>query len=165
MKNIVYYKENLKVKHNGILNQMPSGVTEGLDIARCEYIPPLNIGEYYEVYNVQEHTETYTVKEPREVKKVDEFGEEYIDTEYVEVQKQRPYKTCELSVVDKPNKAELVEYAKAKDYENKIVSLIRKRYSINAELAILRQRDTKPEEYAEYNAYVEECKAIAKGSV
>ena len=44
------------------------------------------------------------------------------------------------------------------EYENKIVALIRKKYNVNQELAILRQRDTKPTEFAEYNAYVEQCK-------
>lgn len=95
MKDIVF-KDN-KVLH--ILDKLPIGVSEGVKIARCEYIPKLNLGEYHEVYNVQEHIETYTEKEPKEVKKVDELtNEEYIDTEYVDVQKQRPYKTCELRV-------------------------------------------------------------------
>ena len=48
------------------------------------------------------------------------------------------------------------------EYENKIVSLIRKKYSLNQELAILRQRNAKTEEFAEYNAYVESCKARIK---
>ena len=48
------------------------------------------------------------------------------------------------------------------EYENKIVSLIRKKYNVNQELAILRQRDTKPEEFTEYNEYVEQCKAKVK---
>ena len=48
------------------------------------------------------------------------------------------------------------------EYENKIVALIRKKYNVNQELAILRQRDTKPEEFAEYNAYVENCKRQIK---
>ena len=48
------------------------------------------------------------------------------------------------------------------EYENKIVALIRKKYSLNQELAILRQRDTKTEEFSEYNAYVESCKARIK---
>lgn len=48
------------------------------------------------------------------------------------------------------------------EYEKKIVALIRKIYNINQELAILRQRDTKPLEFEEYNAYVEQCKAEAK---
>ncbi len=47
-------------------------------------------------------------------------------------------------------------------YENLIVKKIRQRYSVNEELAILRQRDEKPDEFAEYNAYVEECKAAVK---
>lgn len=51
------------------------------------------------------------------------------------------------------------------EYENKIVSLIRQKYNINQELAILRQRDTKPEEFAEYNEYVEECKAKVKSEL
>ena len=46
--------------------------------------------------------------------------------------------------------------------EDEIVKLIRKRYSINQELAILRQRDTKPLEYQEYYDYVEQCKAEVK---
>lgn len=52
-----------------------------------------------------------------------------------------------------------------KDYKNTIESLIRERYSLNDELAILRQRDSKPEEFAEYNAYAEKCKATAKATV
>lgn len=49
-----------------------------------------------------------------------------------------------------------------KMYEAYVESLIRKRYSISAELAILRQRDVKPAEYAVYNDYAEQCKAEAK---
>lgn len=50
-------------------------------------------------------------------------------------------------------------------YEERVVELIRLRYDINSELAILRQRDSKPEEFAEYNAYCEECKIQAKEEV
>lgn len=58
--------------------------------------------------------------------------------------------------------AEQIEAQKQARYEAKVDSLVRKKYSLSNELAILRQRDTKPEEFAEYNAYVEECKALAK---
>lgn len=51
------------------------------------------------------------------------------------------------------------------EYKTKIDKLIRQRYSVSDEIAILRQRDSKPEEYAEYNAYCEECKAQAKREV
>lgn len=47
-------------------------------------------------------------------------------------------------------------------YEDYVNSLIREKYSVSEEFAILRQRDTKPEEYAEYFAFCEECKKIAK---
>ena len=47
-------------------------------------------------------------------------------------------------------------------YEERVELLIRKKYNVNQELAIQRQRDTKPEEFAEYFAYCEECKAKAK---
>ena len=39
-----------------------------------------------------------------------------------------------------------------------IVAEIRKEYDADDELAILRQREEKPTEYAEYNSYVESCK-------
>lgn len=47
-------------------------------------------------------------------------------------------------------------------YESLVISKIRKQYTINQELAILRQRDSKPAEFAEYNAFVEQCKAEVK---
>lgn len=50
-------------------------------------------------------------------------------------------------------------------YENLIVKKIRQRYSINEELAILRQRDEKPDEFKEYHEFVEVCKAEAKAEL
>lgn len=44
-------------------------------------------------------------------------------------------------------------------YEQRVVNRIRAVYSIDDELAILRQRDTKPYEFAEYNDFVEMVKA------
>lgn len=48
------------------------------------------------------------------------------------------------------------------EYENKVVALIRQKYNVNQELAILRQRETKPLEYQEYYDYVEQCKKQVK---
>ena len=48
------------------------------------------------------------------------------------------------------------------EYENNVVALIRQKYNVNQELAILRQRDTKPLEYQEYYDYVEQCKKQVK---
>jgi hypothetical protein len=47
-------------------------------------------------------------------------------------------------------------------YEEQVVALIRERYSADDELALLRQRDTKPEEFEQYFNYCEECKATVK---
>lgn len=57
-----------------------------------------------------------------------------------------------------------VRYTNYKEisYESLVIKLIRKRYSLDQELAILRQRDVKPEEFLDYNDYVEECKTTAK---
>ena len=39
---------------------------------------------------------------------------------------------------------------------------IKRRFSLSDELALLRQREEKPEEFSAYNAYAEACKAEAK---
>ena len=54
---------------------------------------------------------------------------------------------------------------KERRYESLVEKYIRKRYSLNAELAILRQRNTKVDEFLEYNTYAEECKARAKAEM
>lgn len=47
-------------------------------------------------------------------------------------------------------------------YVELVRMFIAERYTIEDEIAILRQKDTKPEEFAIYNAYCEECKLRAK---
>lgn len=47
-------------------------------------------------------------------------------------------------------------------YELRVETLIRRRYTVSDELAILRQRDTKPEEFQDYFLYCEQCKDEAK---
>ena len=48
------------------------------------------------------------------------------------------------------------------DYASLVSVLIRIRYSIDAEIALSRQRENKPEEWSEYFDYCEECKSLAK---
>ena len=60
---------------------------------------------------------------------------------------------------------EIAEYTLVPDtipYEQRVVNRIRERYSVDDELALLRQRDTKPLECAEYNAFVEKVKTEVK---
>jgi non-homologous end joining protein Ku len=47
-------------------------------------------------------------------------------------------------------------------YEKAIEERVARKYSPKQEIAILRQKDRKPEEYAAYDAYVEQCKAEVK---
>ena len=91
MKYIVYKKQDNKVLH--ILDKEPVAISEVLGLARCETVPQ---GDILTVVNLQAKTEKYTVKEPKEVVKIDEQGNEYTETEYVEVEQERNYFTCEL---------------------------------------------------------------------
>ena len=52
-----------------------------------------------------------------------------------------------------------------KEYGQAVNRLIRERYTVSDELAILRQRDEKPAEFNEYNLYVEDCKRRAKEGI
>ena len=47
-------------------------------------------------------------------------------------------------------------------YAGMVQSLIRKRYTLEEELAVQRQREEKPEEFAQYFAYCETCKQKAR---
>ena len=63
--------------------------------------------------------------------------------------------------VDTPDE----EIKDTRSYSEKVVSLIREKYSLDEELAIQRQRDSKPQEFQEYFNYCEECKQKARGEV
>lgn len=54
------------------------------------------------------------------------------------------------------------EFKDTRSYSEKVVSLIREKYSLDEELAIQRQRDGKPQEFSEYFEYCEACKQKAK---
>ena len=46
-----------------------------------------------------------------------------------------------------------------------VSAILRKTYSVDDELALLRQRDSKPEEFAAYNAAAEAAKVVAHGLI
>lgn len=48
-------------------------------------------------------------------------------------------------------------------YDQRVVNRIREKYSIDDELSLQRQRNEKPEEFAEYYAYCEKVKAEERG--
>lgn len=63
-----------------------------------------------------------------------------------------------------PKPTKTAEQAQA-EYENAVNAKIREKYTLSQELSILRQRDEKTEEYAEYFAYCEQCKTTAKAEI
>lgn len=87
---------------------------------------------------------------------------------YTKVEIDNQYSDCQASDFNDDLTFNVEKYNARKqkenndEYENKVVALIRKKYNVNQELAILRQRDTKPLEYQEYYDYVERCKAEVK---
>lgn len=66
---------------------------------------------------------------------------------------------------DHPNGVvvEVEEETNSLPYAERVVRRIREVYSVDDELAILRQRDTKPEEFSKYNDFVEQIKADERG--
>lgn len=67
-----------------------------------------------------------------------------------------------LSVEQCEEVDEIPQTTNTKVYEEKVDSLIRGRYSLSEELAILRQKEVKKAEYDAYFAYCEQCKSEAK---
>ena len=67
-----------------------------------------------------------------------------------------------VQILDAEDYARIPADKRQDRYGELVEGLIRKKYTVGAELAILRQRDEKPVEFAEYNAYAEQCKALAK---
>ena len=49
-------------------------------------------------------------------------------------------------------------------YGEEVSAVINAKYSIDDQIALLRQKDTKPEEWANFNAFAEEVKAKVKES-
>lgn len=48
-----------------------------------------------------------------------------------------------------------------KQYEKLVNHLVAEKYALHQEIALIRQKETKKEEYEEYFKYVEKCKEIA----
>ena len=75
------------------------------------------------------------------------YKQEYVETE----------RNIKIAWIDNER-----EYWANIDYAEAVNNEIRKRYTESQEFAILRQKDEKPSEYAEYYAYCEQCKEFVK---
>lgn len=80
----------------------------------------------------------------------------YVNGQYIELT------TEEIAERQAQTEAAEKEYWQNIPYDEAVNAKIRERYTESQEFAILRQKDEKPEEYAVYYAYCEECKAFVK---
>lgn len=133
-----------------ILDKKPISYSKNLLLIEVSQIPEKF--DYLMATNVREITEYYADVEY--VEETDEKGE--IVTKMVEVEKSKSLLTCDL-VANFKDKNAISNYQKDKIRNNKIVKLIRKKYTLDDELAILRQKESKPNKFNEYFKYVEEC--------
>lgn len=83
----------------------------------------------------------------------------YINGEYIELTAE------EIEAQAAAAEAAEAEYWRTADYGEAINAKIREKYTESEEFALLRQQDEKPEEYAVYYAYCEECKAYVKAKM
>ena len=65
-------------------------------------------------------------------------------------------------MIDNRTMRMLIKSGRAEEaYSMLVEQMIRARYTVGAELAILRQRDEKPDEFQTYYAFAEACKTQA----
>lgn len=118
---------------------------------------------------VKHHDEIQEVKEEGHYKTIAEYPNGGKDVEWVVdipyVAHEDAYDEYEDILVFSPFSKEELEARKEEKYQHTVESLIRQKYTMSQELATLRQRDSKPEEFEVYNSYAEECKKKAREEV
>ena len=132
----------------------------------AEYNGEIPKNDWLSVGNIQERTRV--LKEAYdETIEVDENGEPLKEPQKVhhEAVIENYLECTELVAHFKTFTEEELAKQKQVKYENLVEQYIREKYSLSNELAILRQANTKVEEFNEYNAYAEECKARAKAEL
>ena len=161
---IRYNKQNKKVVYIG--NEKPiNKENETYIVAECDNIPTKANNQYYTVTNVEEKTRIIKEAWDEPIEEYDENGELKMDLQVKHHEAiTETYFTCDLVVRDRPQIV-LSEQQKQAKYESLVEKYIREQYTLSQELAILRQRDSKVDEFNTYNNYAENCKAKAKAEV
>lgn len=80
----------------------------------------------------------------------------YVNGEYIDMTAE------EITAMEAEAQAQEAAYWAGVDYGDAVNAEIRKRYSESEEFALLRQKDEKPEEYAAYFGYCEQCKQYVR---
>ena len=153
---ILYRLDNLKVVHKDTKPLKPQLDIYGI----AEYNGEIPKNDWLTVDNIREEIETWTEKE------LNEQGQE--------VEYSKTHIVCDLVAHFYP-KREWTEEQKAKQkqakYENLCQKYIREQYSATDENKVVREyladmyNFDKKSQFDEYNAYVESCKARAKGDI
>lgn len=157
----LFNKQSKKV-YGEPLNEKPISYTDDLELAEVVSLPPKERNQYYIVDCVREQVRVLKEAWDEPIEEYDENGELKTDLKVKHHEAiTETYVTCDLVVNDRPPITLTKEQIHAK-YESLVEKYIREKYTLSQELAILRQRDSKPEEFADYNAYAEQCKAQAK---
>lgn len=79
------------------------------------------------------------------------------------ISKEVPFKLTKYDVeISRTDNTITFKRYSVKSYEQVVEDLIRLKYTVSGELAILRQKGVKEEEYTAYYVYCEECKTYAK---
>ena len=143
---------------NEVIDIKDREVTHSDNLIICEVDTLPEKYDYLEVLNLR-----------KEIKTWKEIQEDYDGNGEIvakEVEKSRTYFTCDLKACFNPAPtAEQLEKLKQLEYEKLVESLIRQKYSLSNELAILRQATTKVDEFKAYNEYAEKCKNQAKSKI
>lgn len=106
---------------------------------------------------------TVTVTELKEEKVVLKNGREFMRKIPTKVTKEVPVKLTKYDLeVSRTDTTITYKHYSSKTYEQVVEDLIRLKYTVSGELAILRQKEVKQNEYTAYYVYCEECKAYAK---
>lgn len=107
-----------------------------------------------------------TIKDTIEYKNeisYNEYGDEVIVQVPYAVAKEVPFKLNKYDVeLSRTDTTITFKRYSPKSYEQVVEDLIRLKYTVSGELAILRQKEVKQEEYTAYYVYCEECKSYAK---
>jgi hypothetical protein len=151
---ITYDKNTKRVFYIG--EQKPISFTDNLSLAEANGVPEAY--DYLTVANEHEQTDCYTEKDLI-------FNEETGEETEVEITKERKHISCDLVAQFRVKSDEQLVKEKQRKYEALVETLIRRKYTVSQELATLRQKEAKPDEYAAYFEYAENCKLTAKKEI
>ena len=118
---------------------------------------------------IAHHEEVEAVEEQGHYETIAEYPNGGKDVEWVvdvpAVEAKEAYDEYEEIQVYIPYTAKEIAKRKEESYPVMVEAYIREKYSLSAELAILRQRDVKIDEFNEYDVYAEFCKNRAKEEI